>query len=53
MCISDLSNDELFYVLLCDKEPVEPYNRQDYADEWNKRCAEWTNKDGNGYAISC
>ncbi len=53
MDISNLSNEDLFSVLLCGAEPIEPYNIQDYVVEWNKRCTEGTNKDGHGYSISC
>lgn len=53
MDISNLSNDDLFSVLLCGDEPIKPYTVQDYANEWNKRCSEGNNKDGNGYSISC
>lgn len=53
MDISELTNDDLFSVLLCGKEPLEPHDYQDYVNEWNKRCAEGTNKDGDGYSISC
>ena len=53
MYISNLSNEDLFSVLLCGKESLEPYNIQDYAVEWSKRCVEGTNKDGRGYSISC
>lgn len=53
MDISNLSNDDLFSVLVCGGEPIEPYAIQDYVNEWNKRCSEECNKDGNGYSISC
>lgn len=53
MDISNLSNEDLFSVLLCGTEPLKPYNIQDYVTEWNKRCAEGTNEDGHGYSISC
>ena len=53
MDISELTNDDLFSVLLCGKEPLESYGYQDYVNEWNKRCVEGTNKDGDGYSISC
>lgn len=53
MDISKLSNEDLFSVLLCGVEPIEPYNIQDYVVEWNKRCIEGNNKDGRGYSISC
>lgn len=50
MDISKLLNEDLFSVLLCGAEPIEPYNIQDYVVEWNKRCAEGINKDGQGEA---
>ena len=53
MDISNLSNEDLFSVLLCGVEPIEPYTIKDYATEWNKRCTEETNKDGYGYSILC
>lgn len=53
MDIANLSNEDLFSVLLCGEKPLEPYTIQDYVIEWNKRCTEGTNKDGDGYAISC
>lgn len=53
MDISNLSNEDLFSVLLCGVEPIGPYTIKDYATEWNKRCTEETNKDGYGYSISC
>lgn len=51
MDLSTLSNDELFGVLLCGSQPIENATVKDYAEEWNKRCANNTNKDGNGYAV--
>ena len=52
MDLTKLTNEELFGVLLCGESPIENTTIQDYVDEWNKRCKERTNKDGNGYAIS-
>ncbi len=51
MDLSNLSNEELFGVLLCGEKPLENITINDYVEEWNKRCAEGTNKDGNGYEV--
>lgn len=52
MNLTKLSNEELFGVLLCGEKPIENATIQDYAEEWNKRCDNGTNKDVNGYAVS-
>ena len=51
MNLSNLSNEELFGVLLCGEKPLKNVTINDYVEEWNKRCAEGTNKDGNGYEV--
>ena len=35
----ELSNEEIFDVLLCGGKPREGYAIQDYVDEWNDRVA--------------
>lgn len=47
----ELTNEEMFKVLLCGEKPKGGYSIQDYVEEWNERCNNGTNKDGNGYAI--
>ena len=38
MDISELTNDDLFSLLLCGKESSESYNVQDYVNECAFRC---------------
>lgn len=38
MSFPELTDNELFGVLLCGEKPMGGYTIEDYAEEWNKRC---------------
>ena len=38
MSFPELTDKELFDVLLCGKRPMSGYTIDDYIDEWNRRC---------------
>ena len=44
----ELTDNEIFGVLMCGQKPIGGYTIQDYVDEWNKRVA-----NGMKYHVYC